>query len=236
LKTFQSRSGLFAKRPYYSDEEIERICLNELGAVALLPHSPGPIRIDRFIEKRFGISHQYEDLVDGVLGATVFSEQGIEAIVVARNLDEEGSKIAERRIRSTLGHEAGHGILHIHLFDSQRGNERLFGDFSDPLKPKVLCRDVVTSEEKPKAAYDGRWWEFQANSVMGALLLPRPLVELVLEPFMVAHGSLGGMKLDRTRREQAARHLSELFDTNPVVARLRLERLYPTENWTPLSL
>jgi hypothetical protein len=236
LRTLQSKNGAFAKRPYYRDEEIELICLNELRNVALLPDSPGAIRIDRFVEKRFGVSHQYEDLIDGVLGVTVFGQKGVEAVIVARNLDEDRSKIAERRIRSTLGHEAGHGLLHVHLFGAERKSEPLFGDFSDPMKPKVLCRDVVTSDEKPKTGYDGRWWEFQANSVMGALLLPRPLVELALEPFLAAHGSLGGMKLEQTRREKAARHLSELFDTNPVVARLRLERLYPAENGAQLTL
>jgi hypothetical protein len=236
LKTSRSKSGLFPERPYYKDEEIESICLTELQGVGLLPQSPEPIRIDRFIDKRFGISHQYDDLPDGVLGLTVFGKKGVEAIIVARSLDEEGTKVAERRIRSTLAHEAGHGLLHVHLFAFHRTGEPLFGDFSDPMKPKVLCRDVTAADTKPRSGYDGRWWEFQANSTMGSLLLPRPLVNQALEPFFVVRGSLGGKGLGSNRRAEAVRCLSETFDTNPIVAKLRIDRLYPATDNNQLSL
>lgn len=236
MKTFRSKNKGLPERPYFKDEEIESICLTELQTVKLLPSSPGPIRIDRFIEKRFKVSHQYEDLPDGILGLTVFGENGVESVIVARALDEEGTKVAERRIRSTLAHEAGHGLLHAHLFVLQQSTQPLFGDFSDPAKPKVLCRDVVVSDGKAKPGYDGRWWEFQANCVMGSLLLPRPLVEQVLEPFCVVRGSLGSKTLDHARRSEAAKCLSDVFDTNPIVARLRIDRLYPAVDERQLKL
>jgi hypothetical protein len=236
MKTFRSKSRGFPERPYFTDEEIESICLNELRTVKLFPSSPAPIRIDRFIEKRFSVSHQYEDLADGVLGLTVFGKNGVEAVIVARALDEEGTKVSERRIRSTLAHEAGHGLLHSHLFVLQQSSQRLFGDFSDPVRPKVLCRDVVVSDRKPKSGYDGRWWEFQANCVMSSLLLPRPLVEQVLDPFCVVQGTMGGKALDSARRSEAAKCLSDVFDTNPIVARLRIDWLYPAADAKQLRL
>lgn len=236
MRTYRLRSGRFQERPYFKDEDIESICLSELQKVQLLPSSPAPIRIDRFIEKRFGVSHQYEDLTDGILGLTVFGKKGVEAVIVARALDDEGTKVADRRIRSTLAHEAGHGLLHVHLFGLQQNSEPLFGDFSDPLKPRVLCRDVIAADDKPKPGYDGRWWEFQANCAMGCLLLPRTLVEHVLQPYFVARGQLGTITLDAARRSEAGRCVSDAFDTNPIVARLRIDRLYPASNEKQLSL
>lgn len=236
MRTYGAKTGRFQERPYFKDEDIESICLSELQNVQLLPGSPAPIRIDRFIEKKFAVTHQYEDLTDGVLGLTVFGKKGVEAVVVARTLDDEGTKVADRRIRSTLAHEAGHGLLHVHLFSLQQGTEPLFGDFSDPSKPKVLCRDVIVTDGKSKPGYDGRWWEFQANCAMGCLLLPRTLVQELLQPFLVARGSLGAKTLDSTRRSEAARCVSDVFDTNPIVARFRIDRLYPARDEKQLSL
>src|SRR3989441_11554119 len=65
----------------------------------------------------------YEDLDKGVLGFTQFGRTGVQAIVVARALDEDGTRPAERRIRTTLAHEAGHGLLHAHLFALDRSEE-----------------------------------------------------------------------------------------------------------------
>ena len=200
MKTLSSISGGFAERPYYTDKDIEYVCSSELQSVALLPSSPAPIRIDRFIEKRFGLSHQYEDLDEGVLGLTVFGSKRVSAVMVARGLDAEGSKVAARRIRSTLAHEAGHGLLHSQLFAFERSIQPLFGDFSDPLKPRVLCRDIPVSDGKEFKQYDGRWWEYQANRAMAALLLPRSLVHQALEPLLSAQGSLGRRSLAAARR------------------------------------
>jgi hypothetical protein len=236
VRTYRSRSGGFQERPFFKDEDIEAICLSELQNVQLLPLSPAPIRIDRFIEKRFRISHQYEDLTDGVLGLTVFGGNGVEAVIVARALDDEGTKVADRRIRSTLAHEAGHGLLHAQLFGLEQRTQQLFGDFSDPMKPKVLCRDVVASEAKSKQGYDGRWWEFQANCAMGCLLLPKALLDEVLQPFFASRGSFGGRVLSEARRTEAARYVSDVFDTNPIVARFRIDRLYPAKDNAQLSL
>jgi hypothetical protein len=236
MKVFRSRSRGFTERPYFTNEEIDSICLSELHATKLLPSSPAPIRIDRFIEKRFKVSPRYEDLADGVLGLTAFGRAGVEAVVVTRALDEEGTKVSERRIRSTLAHEAGHGLLHTHLFALHEGAAPLFGDFSDPAKPRVLCRDIVVSDGKPRSGYDGRWWEFQANSVMGSLLLPRPLVENALEQFFVAQGTMGQKVLDSARRPEASKCLSDIFNTSQTVARLRVERLYPVADREQLNL
>jgi hypothetical protein len=64
-----------------------------------------------------------------------------------------------------LAHEAGHGLLHAYLFVLGETPLNLF-DRDSQVDHKILCRDVQ-GEERNSRAYDGRWWEFQANRAMG---------------------------------------------------------------------
>jgi len=235
MKTFRSKKGPFAEAPYFEKSEIEAICLDELTKVNLLPKQPEPIRIDRFIEKRFAVTPSYEDLTDGVLGMTKFGSRGVQEIIVAKHLEDEGSVAAERRIRSTLAHEAGHGLLHAHLFVLGQATQPLFGDHSDPNAPKVLCRDVPIGGIST-SRYDGQWWEFQANRAIGALLMPKPLVDLALLPFLVNRGTFGGKSLDSSKRAEAEDALARVFDVNRAVARIRLEENYPQADDRQLTL
>lgn len=227
MRTFRSRGGPFGERPYYTTDDVEQICRTELANCDLLPSSPEPIRIERFIEKRFAISVRYDDLPDGVLGWTKFASKGVDEIVVSRALSEDGSRAAERRVNTTLAHEAGHGLLHGHLFVLQEGNPTLFGTGSDVERQRILCRDEQTSDSASKKRYTGRWWEFQANQAMGALLLPRHLVDLCLTQVFETTGRFGIKRLPPSERESAVRLLARTFEVNPVVARIRIDELYP---------
>jgi len=237
MKTFRAKKGPFAEQPFFKPSEIESICTDELRKTNLYPLDPSPIRIDRFIEKRFGLQPAYEDLPPGLLGFTRFDANGVAAIVIAKALDEEGTTTAERRLRTTLAHEGGHGLLHTYLFALNARPSSLFGDSLAPDAPKILCRDgdvsgVGRTDQKP--AY--RWWEFQANQAMSALLLPRSLVEKALSSMFVSQGMLGLPTLPMNRREPAIRLLSETFDVNPIVARIRLDALHPASADGQLTL
>lgn len=235
MKTLRSY-GPFSERPYYTDEEIERLASEELRAVGLLPSSPGRVRVERFIEKRFGVTPRYDPLPESVLGLTRFGQSGVEQVIVSRALTEERTTIAERRINTTLAHEAGHGLVHAHLFALGEFNHSLFDEDEDAQPGKVLCRDDgIEGGGDRSRRYDGRWWEYQANRVMGALLLPRELVREAVKEFLVAKGSLGMMALPDATRERAARQLSEVFDVNPVVGRIRLSQLYSPEDRDQLT-
>src|SRR5271169_3055845 len=193
------RSGPSSKPPYFTAGQIDNMCCDELRGVSLLPSSPEPIRIDRFIEKRFKVSPQYEDLPAGVLGFTRFGKNGVKAVVISAALDAEGGKVAERRVRTTLAHEAGHGLLHAHLFALDEIPLHLF-DKDSHSGDQILCRDVH-GDEKKAHRYDGRWWEVQANRAMSGLLCPRPLVQEAVKPFLSAAGQLGVEILAEARRE-----------------------------------
>src|SRR5574341_1484540 len=238
MKNLRASGGPFVERPYFEPAEIEEICREALCSVDLYPVEPSPVRIDRFVEKRFGVHPVYEDLPKGLLGYTEFGTNGVQRIVIARTLDEEGNRTAERRISATLAHEGGHGLLHAHLFALGVDAGSPFGEGMDVQGPKIMCRGEVLPTyggSRPRS-YDGRWWEFQANRTIGGLLLPRPLVERCLAGLVEERGSFGRRFLDAPRREEAARALTDVFDVNPVVAKIRLDEVYPAADGEQLTL
>lgn len=233
MKTIK-RSGR-NEQPYFTDTEIDRIAVEELLGVGLLPSTPEPIRIERFVEKRFGLARvSYEDLPATVLGYTQFISKGVEAVFVSRALAEEGSRVAERRISSTLAHEAGHGLLHSYLFMLDSFPTGLFENDRDVTPARILCRDSLPVPKRP--AYDGRWWEYQANRMIGALLLPKPLALAAIGPYLAPIGQLGTPALPDGHRRKAARELAELFDVNTPVAEIRLATLCPPGSVDQLTL
>jgi IrrE N-terminal-like domain len=227
MQVRRASRGPFLKQPYFSDSDIDGMCLDELTRQNLLPKDPAPIRIDRFIEKRFGRAHGYADLPDGILGVTKFGSNGVQEIILATALEDDRSRPSERRLRSTLAHETGHALLHAHLFalDQRQG---VIGDWSDPKAPKVLCREP--------GEYNGQWWEYQANMLMGAILLPKHLVQRALSPYLREEGSFSIPSLSADARLGAIRDLSDIFDVNPVVVRIRLEKLVPAVSGGQMSL
>ncbi len=226
------------ERPYFSAEDIEKMCLDELRKVGLYPSSPSPVRIDRFIEKKFKIDPRYEDLPNGILGYTKFGYNGVEEIAVSKELEEENTKASARRIKTTLAHESGHGLLHTYLFVLGQPPKSLFGDSLDESGSKILCRnDAIEGSKTGKAAgYDGKWWEHQANLVMGALLVPRKLAMTAMEPFLIKAGLLEVKTLDQTRREEAIISLAEIFDVNPIVIKIRINQMFPVSKTNQLTL
>jgi hypothetical protein len=236
MKTYRSNSGPFPEKPFYRPADFESICAEALRSVELFPASPAPVRIDRFIEKRFKVQPTYSPLPPGVLGFTRFGANGVEEIVVSQALDEEGTVSADRRLRTTLAHEGGHGLLHTHLFAFSVRPDSLFSGELDPNAPKILCRDEAQLGANAGKKPPYRWWEYQANQAMGALLLPQSLVESALETLLEIRGLLGARVLPAANRESAMRLIAETFDVNPIVSKYRLETLYPLSSEQQLTL
>jgi len=238
MRTYRATSGPFIERPYYTVEDVEHLCTDELQKVSLMPSDPSPIRIERFIEKKFKIHPTYEDLPEGILGLVEFGPKGVKGMAISRSLTEEGSRSSERRISTTLAHEGGHGLLHAHLFVLGQKPTSLFRDDKNSNEPKILCRkDAIQGlQGYKKTGYGGRWWEYQANLAIGPLLLPRSLVIRALEPFLEKSGLLEVKELDPACREEAVKGLARVFEVNPIVAKIRLEGLYPLARDGQLTL
>src|SRR5262249_17509020 len=133
--------GRFSERLYLPSSVIEQLCEDALRSVDLYPDVPSAVRIERFIEKKFGLTPEYEVLQAGVLGYTVFGPLCPISMVVNRGLAEVDSKTTQRRINTTLAHEAGHCLFHRHLFAEPPQSGTLFDGDDQAAVPKVLCRD-----------------------------------------------------------------------------------------------
>jgi hypothetical protein len=222
MRKVPTPSGPFPFQVYFDDlGEIDEICLEALKSQSLLPSKPAPIRIERFVEKQFRTPLRYEDLGPDNLGCTIFNSSGaVEAILVSRSLEEQNTTPARRRVRSTVAHEAGHGLLHGPLFIGDN-----FPDRGENQR-RILCRseDILVETHR---SYRGRWWEFQANQAIGSLLLPRLLVNAFLDQSGIEVGSSGSRSLTPAQRESLAKKAAVTFDVNPIVARIRLDSLFP---------
>lgn len=211
---------------------IDDLCADELEKVGLFPEKPEPIRIERFVEKRFNVSPTYEETPAGVLGFTRFGPKGVSSIIISAALEDETSATAHRRANSTLAHEAGHGLLHAHLFVLAAANDvvSLFEGQVEAGAPRILCRDDQAGSVPAGGTarrYDGRWWEHQANQAIGGLLLPKVLVRDCLGPLLRDGGPFGGKFLDPENRAAAARLIADTFDVNSAVARIRIDNMFP---------
>jgi hypothetical protein len=234
VRKVQTPSGPFAFRLYFEDlGEIDKICLEALTSQSLLPSEPAPIRIERFVEKQFKAPLRYEDLGPEHLGCTIFNSSGaVEAILVSRLLEEQNTIPARRRVRSTIAHEAGHGLLHGSLF--MEGNSAL----NDALGEKqrlILCRseDILVDTQR---SYAGRWWEFQANQAIGSLLLPSLLMNAFLNQSGIKPSSLGSSLLTPAQREALVKKAAVIFDVNPIVVRIRLDSLFSQKKAEQMQL
>ena len=227
MRKIPTPSGRYPFQLYFEDlGEIDEICLEALKTQSLLPSNPAPIRIERFVEKQFKTALIYEDLGPGNLGCTVFNPSGaVEAIVVSRSLEEQNTTSARRRVRSTVAHEADHGLLHGPLFMETNSPDLLNGA-DGKNRRLILCRseDILVDTQR---SYAGRWWEFQANQAMGSLLLPSPLMHTFLDRSGINPASFGSGTLTPPQRESLAKEAAVIFDVNPVVVRIRLDSLFP---------
>ena len=75
MKSFRANAGPSTQKPFFRQKDFEQICEDELRRADLLPAEPAPVRIDRFVEKRFQIQPSYEELPVGLLGFTRFSPE-----------------------------------------------------------------------------------------------------------------------------------------------------------------
>lgn len=229
MKEFRTKDGPYPLRLLYETREIDDICLDALKQAKLLPYEPEPIKIDLFLEKYFEVPLIYEDLGEGIMGSTVFnSKGGVTGFTIAPWIEDEGTPTAERRVRSTLAHEGGHALLHPKLFIADQTAD-LFGHSPADQRPRnFLCRSTdISPSPGATSKYDGRWWEWQANRAIGGLLLPCPTVRKLVAPYL--EDSAFGPSLRESQRARAEKEIAETFDVNPVVARIRLEEMFPTE-------
>lgn len=231
MRSVKKSAGFGGQRPFYTDREMDLMCKEALIQTGLLPKSPSPVRIERFVEKRFECTPDYGRLPAGVLGFTEFSKKGVVRIVLAEDLDD-GTTVSKRRERSTLAHEAGHGLFHGHLFALEEFPSLFPRERNEPA---IMCREVTDGTPlRPRST--SLWHEFQANRAIGGLLLPENLVRQVAAPHLATDGMLGSKRLAEEARSGLVDELVGVFDVNRPVATIRLNQLYPLTSGEQLAL
>src|SRR5208282_3906348 len=89
------------------------------------------------------------------------------------------TKVGERRLRSTVAHEIGHGLLHEGMFVQKISHDHfqmlLFGDIERKQAPPPTTQIATRPNTIDHSDRPFEWWEFQANRCMAELLMPRPL-------------------------------------------------------------
>lgn len=222
MKRIPASNGPFPTRLYYTDHEIEQICSNALAEAGLLPTKPGPIRIDRFIDKKFQVPIVWEPLETGVLGYTKFGPSGVQSIHIAPATGDLYVQ-EDRRTNATLAHEAGHVLLHTQLYIEHFANHTTFRDHPQVTDTHIMCREeqpVLLAKQRP--GYSGEWWEFQANRAIGALLLPMQLFLAFMQPFLGRSGTTTISSLPIKMQREAIQTASQVFNVNQMVVRVRL--------------
>ena len=234
MRSTNRPSGPFREQLFFEPSEIDEVCVEALNASGYMPPSPGPVNVERFVEKHFSCEAGYEDLPQDVMGFTAFNKKGRVVAVRVQSCLEDGTKTGERRVRSTWAHEGGHGLLHASLFIEVPGAPTLFAcQNSNVSENKILCRN--SDVKAVGARYDGRWWEWQANRCIGGLLLPKTLITKALAALFEKSLVTGSLSLPAASRRAAEDLVVDKFNVSAAVARIRLEEMFPAGNSKQLT-
>lgn len=221
MKTIRGRGG--QDQLWFVEGEIEAIVDSELRKAGLMSTQFSPaVKIEEFIERHLGAKlDQHAPLEANILGVTLFTRGGPPAIAINATLtgsamdEDESPPGALGRFRATLAHEAGHVLLHRHLFDVAANTLSLFERENQPaVEKRCLKRDASFRRVSD-------WREFQANQAMAALLMPRSVFTAVA---IEEIGKLfpGHDRVPEGREGAVAARLSVAFEVSRQAATIRL--------------
>lgn len=241
MKTYNTPYGIFYDRPYFTPNRLENIATQALETAGFSDAEPGEIPIEDVLEECLRIGVEYSALPAGVMGCATFAPEGVVKIEIHESLALSGNDpTLDRRRRSTIAHELGHGLLHTSLFQQRFDIERRQADF-DPARPQhaqIACRsaDIREVGTKPDSGNSYSWFEWQANALMGPLLVPRSALWLHLEPWIGPLNGVRSLQLPASVRAEAEQSVSEIFHVSRQLAAIRIAGLFPEKADNQLDL
>lgn len=234
--------------PILSMKEIDGMAesiLSDFDASVL--KKPAPVDMESLIEFYLGLTLDYQDLThnQSILGMTVFND----CYITVYNPEEDAGKVIpvnektvlidnsllgedqESRYRFTLGHEAGHWILHRQKYLDNKQQTSLFEGRSE--QPLVKCRsvDIESSSRRTSLVTDNDWMEWQADYMASALLMPKPTFHTAVQELLTQAGVnqgyiTRGLSDDWDMFIQAITvEMAEIFQVSLQAARIRCEKL-----------
>lgn len=228
MRSWRDPASPWGKQIRFDDREFEAM-MDELrfNAGGECFQSGRGIDVDLVMMRSIGTEPDFVDLPDGILGRTLFKEDGSVRIEISRELCEraEVDTVARRRLRSTMAHECGHVACHRGLYIRDTESYSLFDDSvfaRTPRRESIMCR----ADSLGRHGYTGEWWEYQANRCMAALLLPKTLFSRAVHAALEAREANSFEVVMRTGdAESIVRALADDFDVSLSMTVIRLEAL-----------
>jgi len=187
MNWISDKTGRFRLRPFYTDDELEQICEEEITSFLAKRH--GEIRfpvttndLTVLVEQHVADLDNGCVLPDGQDGYTDFFPNERPQVKIASRLQQE---YLENRLRTTLTHEHGHVRLHGFLFQFDDGLQHLFE--GKPEQVQSRCNRGTIEGRAP--AVD--WMEWQAGFACGALLMPKTALMATVNEFRKDHNIFG---------------------------------------------
>ena len=179
MAKYSKDPGPFREYKFIPDKRIERAALKALEETRLMPASPSKVAIEKFCDRKWGFPEDYRDLGPDFLGRATFNITGLVSIEVNASLEEDTSRVGVCRLRSTIAHEAGHGVLQEAMFVEKISFDQtqmaLFEEVERKQKPPAQTMIATRSNTIDAGPHPFEWWEYQANRFMAEILMPKPL-------------------------------------------------------------
>lgn len=228
------------KAPYLTDAQIERqaqYLLNSYEAsygTIETPHTP----IEDILERSLELTLEVDDFTRGkyfgevgekVLG---FIDIRHKAVFINRLIDPmENPEANQGRFHFTLGHEAGHFVLHSEFFEDFYAQTDFFSN-SNNARPAILCRhpDDDPTPLRP-------FIEQHADKFAAAILMPQQKVTMAWEAHFgssrpisdrelaISTGGRAALLDTRKAVNEAIKPLAEQFQVSKTAMRIRLEKM-----------
>lgn len=222
----KDRTGRFAERPHFSEDELDTECeqiisgfLRELHGNVSYPVATDDLT--KLIEAHTADLDLYADLSalgEDVEGLTEFRPGEKPRVRISRLLS--GDPRRENRFRTTLTHEFGHVHFHNYLWDSAARQSSLFAASGHHNSQPMTCK-----RESIVAANKTDWMEWQAGYACGALLMPTTAVKRLVADFFQSHGIYASVTPDSIHGRNIIRSIVEVFSVSEEAACVRLSRL-----------
>jgi hypothetical protein len=179
VKWIPDKTGRFRQRPFYTEDELDRICedeitsfLRERHGTATFPVSTSDLTV--MVEQHVADLDNGCDLPAGQDGYTDFFPRERPKVTIASRLQQD---YLENRLRTTLTHEYGHVRLHGFLFQLDDDLQHLFT--GKPEEVQSRCKHETI--EGRASVVD--WMEWQAGYACGALLMPKTHLNTTVKNF-----------------------------------------------------
>jgi len=221
MKWVEDKTGRFARRPHYTEQELDIECDKIVSAFLRKRHGDVsfPISTDDLtclIEENADFD-SYADLTaegDDVEGVTEFRSGRRPIVRISTALAEAVNR--ENRLRTTLTHEYAHVHFHRFLFEESSRQSRLFPDPA-PVPINRCHRHTIEHASKTD------WLEWQAGHCCGALLMPLSALEEEVRLFSSKKGR-GCREVGAHSRDGIllVEHVSQAFRVSKQATRVRL--------------